>query len=280
MWKIKAPAKINLFLEVGKKENSLHPIISLVDIISLYDYIYVKKSKKTNIKFISKWEIPEENTVSKLISVLKKNFNFEVEIIIEKKIPPGTGLGGGSSDAGITLLFINKIFNLGLKMNDLIEIAKKIGSDVPLFLYGKRCIIKKFGEEVSICDDFKLYYLLLIPKFSVKTKDVYDKFDEIGEFGNLTYALERVRILIDEIKNGNISRIEEMMFNRLEEACYKIKNEIKEVKDEVERKIGKKFFLSGSGGVLFSIFKEKEEVGEIKKRLKLGNWRKVEVESI
>ncbi|MCX7917005.1 MAG: 4-(cytidine 5'-diphospho)-2-C-methyl-D-erythritol kinase [bacterium] len=280
MWKIKAPAKINLFLEVGKKENSLHPIISLVDIISLYDYIYVKKSKKTNIKFISKWEIPEENTVSKLISVLKKNFNFEVEIIIEKKIPPGTGLGGGSSDAGITLLFINKIFNLGLKMNDLIEIAKKIGSDVPLFLYGKRCIIKKFGEEVSICDDFKFYYLLLVPKFSVKTKDVYDKFDEIGEFGDLTYASERVRILIDEIKNGNISKIEEMMFNRLEDACYKIKNEIKEVKDEVERKIGKKFFLSGSGGVLFSIFKEKEEVGEIKKRLKLGNWRKVEVESI
>ena len=277
---IKAPAKINLFLEVGEKKNSLHPLISLVDIVSLYDFIYIKPSEKTNVNFISKWKIPQENTVTKLISILKKRFNFEVDIKIEKKIPPGTGLGGGSSDAAYVLLYLNKIFNFGLNIDEMIEIAKEIGSDVPLFLVRKRCLIENFGEKIKICDDFKFFYLLLIPNFSIKTSDVYNKLDQLGDFGDLTYAKEKVKILLEKLKEGDINKIEKNMFNRLEKACFEINSEVKEVRDEVEKKTGKRFFLSGSGGVLFSIFKGKEEVEKINHLFFLKNWEKLEVESV
>ncbi|MCM8804211.1 MAG: 4-(cytidine 5'-diphospho)-2-C-methyl-D-erythritol kinase [Candidatus Omnitrophica bacterium] len=280
MLKIKAPAKINLFLEIGKRENSLHPLFSLVDIVSFYDYIYLKPSKKTEIKFISKWEIPKDNTVSKLIFILKKIFNFEVEVIVKKNIPPGTGLGGGSSDAGNLLLVLNETFNFGLRMDEMVNIAKEIGSDVPLFLYRKRCIIYNYGEKVIPCDDFKLYYLILIPNFSISTKDVYDKLDKIGEYGDLTDCDLKVRILIEEIKKGNIYMVEKKIFNRLENICFEIEKKVREVKDEVEKITNRKFFVSGSGGVLFSVFKEKEEVESIEKRISLDNWKKLVVESI
>lgn len=278
---IKAPAKINLFLEVGKRDNSLHPIVSLVDIVSLYDYIYIKPKEKTEIKFISKWEIPKENTVSKLIRILKRRFNFDIEIKIKKNIPPGSGLGGGSSDAGILLYYLNKIFNFGLEMKDMIKIAKRIGSDVPLFLWRTRCIIRNYGDDViPLEEDFKLYYLILIPQFPVKTEDVYNKLDEIGEFGDLTETFSKVRILINAIRKGDIEMAEEYIFNRLEKPCFEIKKEIKEVRDEVEKIINKKVFLSGSGGCLFSIFREKEEVKKNIKKILLKGWKKLMVESI
>ncbi|MCM8766451.1 MAG: 4-(cytidine 5'-diphospho)-2-C-methyl-D-erythritol kinase [Candidatus Omnitrophica bacterium] len=280
MWKIKAPAKINLFLEVGERQNSLHPLVSLVDIVSLYDYIYLKPSRKTNINFISKWKIPEDNTIVRLISILKKRFSFQVDIKIEKKIPPGTGLGGASSDAAYLLLYLNEIFNFGLKIEDMVEIGKKIGSDVPLFFYRKRCLIENCGEKVTVCDDFKFYYLLLIPQFPISTKDVYNKLDKMGEFGNLTEAMEKVKILMEKIKELDIDKIEENMFNRLEKPCFELNNKIKEVRIEIEKKTGKRFFLSGSGGVLYSLFKEKEEVAKIKNLIFLEGWKKVKVESV
>lgn len=280
MQKIKAPAKVNIFLEVGKKEGILHPICSLIDIISLCDYIYIKPSKQTGIKFFSKWDIPKENTVSKLISILKKNFDFEVEIEIEKNIPPGSGLGGGSSDAAYVLMHLNYMFNFNLKIDDMVKITKEIGSDVPLFLYRKRCIIKNFGEKVIPCVDFKLYYLILLPNFQISTKEVYNKLDELGEWGCLTDCDEKIRILLKEIKKGNIKKVKENMFNRLEKACFEVNKQVKEVRDEIERRTGERFFLSGSGGVLFSFFKEKEEVGKIEKLIFLEGWKKLKAESI
>ncbi|MCM8818730.1 MAG: 4-(cytidine 5'-diphospho)-2-C-methyl-D-erythritol kinase [Candidatus Omnitrophica bacterium] len=281
MQKIRAPAKVNIFLEVGKKEEFLHPICSLVDIISLCDYIYIKPSEKTEVEIVSKWKISEENTVSKLVSLLKKNFNFEAEIKIEKHIPPGSGLGGGSSDAAFVLIYLNKLFNLGLKIEDMVKIAKQIGSDVPLFLYKKRCIIKNYGEKVIPCDDFKLYYLILIPNFQISTKEVYNKLDELGEYGCLTDCEERIRILLEEIKNGDIKKVKDNMFNRLEKSCFEINRQIKEVRYEIEKKTGERFFLSGSGGSLFSIFKEKEEVAKIEKKIiLLEGWKKLRAESI
>jgi 4-diphosphocytidyl-2-C-methyl-D-erythritol kinase len=277
---IKAPAKINLFLEVGRKIGTLHEIFSLIDIVSLYDLIYLKPSKKTKIEFISEWEIPKENTVYKLISILKKKFDFEVEIKIEKNIPPGTGLGGGSSDAGTILIYLNKFFNFGLKIEEMVEIAKNVGSDVPLFIYQKRCIIKNFGEVVIPVSDFKLYYLILIPEISIKTKDVYDKLDEIGEYGDLTDLEDKVNILIEEIKKGNILEVENNMFNRLERVCFEINSYIKEVKYEVEKLINRRFFLTGSGSALFSIFKEKEEVERIDKKIFFDGCKKYKVESV
>ena len=277
---IKAPAKINLFLEVGRKKGNLHEIFSLVDVVSLYDLIYLKPSKKTKIEFISEWEIPKENTVYKLISILKKKFDFDVEIKIEKNIPPGAGLGGGSSDAGTILIYLNKFFNFGLKIEEMVEIAKNVGSDVPLFIYQKRCIIKNTGEVVIPVSDFKLYYLILIPEISIKTKDVYDKLDEIGEYGDLTDLEDKVNILIEEIKKGNILEVENNMFNRLERVCFEINSYIKEVKYEVEKLINRRFFLTGSGSALFSIFKEKEEVEKIEEKIFIDNCKKFKVESI
>ncbi|MCM8772297.1 MAG: 4-(cytidine 5'-diphospho)-2-C-methyl-D-erythritol kinase [Candidatus Omnitrophica bacterium] len=280
MLEIKAPAKVNLFLEVGEKDNSLHKIFSLIDLITLYDYIYIKPSNKTEIRFISEWEIPEDNTITKLILLLKEKFKFEVEITIKKNIPPASGLGGGSSNCASVLIFLNKIFGFNLKTEEMIEIAKKVGSDVPLFLFGKRCIIRNYGEVIEVCDDFKLFYLLLVPNLPVSTKQVYDRLDKISEYGSLTDCYEKVRILIEKIKCGDIEGAKKIMFNRLEKPCFDLNKTIKEVRDEVEKITGEKFFLSGSGGTLFAVFKEKEKVSKVNSKIFLENWRKFEVESL
>jgi len=119
--KILAPAKINLFLEVGEKKENLHPVVSLVDPISLFDTIEIKKSKNTKIFFHSEWKIPENNTVKKAVDLFRKKFNLDggIEINIWKKIPPGSGLGGGSSNAAAVLKNLSCLFKLNLKKEEL-----------------------------------------------------------------------------------------------------------------------------------------------------------------
>jgi len=256
--KILAPAKINLFLEVGEKKENLHPVVSLVDPISLFDTIEIKKSKNTKIFFHSEWKIPENNTVKKAVDLFRKKFNLDggIEINIWKKIPPGSGLGGGSSNAAAVLK------NL------------EIGSDVPFFLYNKLSIVSGYGEIVEPFDiNTPIYYLLLIPDREISTSEVYNQLDKNGKFGDLTKGKEKIKILIDLIKNADFEKMSEIMFNRLENSCFRLWKEGKEVMEILKKLSGRPFFLSGSGGCIFSIFMEENEAREVSFKIVPEGWK-------
>lgn len=274
--KILTPAKINLFLEVGRKRGKLHPVVSLIEPISLFDTIEIKKSKNTKITFHSEWEISENNTVKKAVDLFRKKFNFDdgIEINIWKKIPPGSGLGGGSSDAAAILKNLPRLFGLKLKKEELVNMAIEIGSDVPFFLYNKISIVSGYGEIVEPFDiNTPIYYLLLIPDREIPTSEVYNQLDKNGKFGDLTKGKEKIKILIDLIKNADFEKMSKIMFNRLEKACFQLWKEGKEVMERLEKLSGRSFFLSGSGGCIFSLFREENEVREVSFKIVPEGWK-------
>jgi len=274
--KILTPAKINLFLEVGRKRGKFHPIVSLIEPISLFDTIEIKKSKNTKITFHSEWEIPENNTVKKAVDLFREKFNSDdgIEINIWKKIPPGSGLGGGSSDAAAVLKNLPNLFGLNLKKEELVNMAIEIGSDVPFFLYNKISIVSGYGEIVEPFDiNTPIYYLLLIPDREISTSEVYNQLDKSGKFGDLTKGKEKIKILIDLIKNADFEKMSKIIFNRLENSCFQLWKEGKEVMERLKKLSGRSFFLSGSGGCIFSLFREENEVREVSFKIVPEGWK-------
>ena len=136
---LKSFAKINLLLKVlNKKTDNYHNIFSLIHKIELHDIISIDSSTTTQIECIPDLNIPlQENIVFKTIDALNKHLSkhLTAKITINKRIPIGAGLGGGSSNAATTLILMNRFFKLNLSKLTLHQIASQIGSDVPLFLY-------------------------------------------------------------------------------------------------------------------------------------------------
>ncbi len=251
MEKIKALSygKLNLFLEItGKRKDSYHEIFSLFQTISIADEIIIERIKGgVDISFSDKSiKIDETNTVVKAIK--KLGIDKGVRIHIKKKIPAGSGLGGGSSNAAAVLILLNKLFNLNLSLKKLWEISKDIGSDVPFFLFGGTAIVMGRGEVVfPVSQTPYKYFLLKIPKINVSTKLVYDNLTEYGDKSKI-YA---------HFLEGNFNRF----FNRLEKSAFKLYSELGEVKKRM-LKMSDFVLMSGSGATIFAGFKDKKEIPE------------------
>jgi 4-diphosphocytidyl-2-C-methyl-D-erythritol kinase len=283
MMKVLSPAKINLFLEIGNLKDGFHRLASLVDIVTLYDTIEIQESSSNRVIFNPKLDIPSENTVTKSIALIQSLFNVRktVSIKIFKKIPPGSGLGGGSSNAASTLKSLVKLWNISITEKELIEIGSEIGKDVPLFIHGRRCIMKGFGEKISrVTFKRPLVYYVIIPSLKISTKKIYTYFDNLGLQGNLTESDKKIKLLTESIEKGDISSIESSIDNRLEGAYFDLYKKAREVRNFLQGKTGKKFFASGSGGALFSVFLNRREAEEKTRMLKIAGWTSHIVESI
>src|SRR6266513_5450312 len=161
-----APAKINLSLKIlGRRSDGFHEIETVIAPISLYDEIKVeKRSGKTGIVF--RCDVPsvpqgDDNLVVRAAKafVAKAKIDAAISIELQKKIPHGAGLGGGSSDAASTLLGLNELFEAGLEQGDLLKLAAQIGSDVPFFVVRGPAICRGRGEDVrpiSVGKTFRL----------------------------------------------------------------------------------------------------------------------------
>ena len=151
-----APAKINLSLRIlGRRSDGFHEIETLIAPISLYDEIKVeKRSGKTGIAF--RCDVPsvpqgDDNLVVRAAKafVAKAKIDAAISIELQKKIPHGAGLGGGSSDAASTLLALNELFETNLPREALSKIAETIGSDIPFFIFQSAAVCKGRGELVT-----------------------------------------------------------------------------------------------------------------------------------
>ena len=154
---VKAPAKLNLHLQViAKRNDGFHDLRTLFTFIDLYDQLTFKESEeKIELKEL---EPISDNLVLKAADLLKKrtNCNKGVKISLQKQIPLQKGLGGGSSDAGATLLALNKLWNLNLSEDKLMKIAATIGADVPFFVYGKNAFGEGIGEKLKEVEELEV----------------------------------------------------------------------------------------------------------------------------
>jgi 4-diphosphocytidyl-2-C-methyl-D-erythritol kinase len=190
-----APAKINLSFEIkGRRGDGFHEIETLMAPISLADRLTIERGVETEVKFsCDDTSVPdgEENLVVRAARLFQKTTGIGagVEIALEKNIPHGAGLGGGSSDAAATLLGLNKLFETRLDQKTLIELAAEIGSDVPFFILGSAATCRGRGEIVEPARLPASFHLLLMkPGFGVPTPWAYGRWKDSRELPGVDYA--------------------------------------------------------------------------------------------
>jgi 4-diphosphocytidyl-2C-methyl-D-erythritol kinase len=260
---VKAYAKLNLVLNVTKniKEN-YHEIESLMIPISLHDSIDITILKEGNSTFVTcdSFELAGEqfNTVTKVVDILRKRYNFKqhFRIIIYKRIFIAGGLGGGSSDAAAVILAINKMLKLNMSKEDMIEVAREVGSDVPFFLFNKPAIVSGTGEKIDILNSFnKQYYCLVMkPNKGLSTAAVYKKFDELG----CECSKTNVSKVIESYHDNEFTLGSEIT-NDLEVPAISMAPEIQELKDKLINEEGLGcVMMTGSGSTVFALSSNKK----------------------
>jgi len=271
-FKIKSYCKINLSLKVLKKlKNGYHNIISLITFCDLHDIISISKirSSKDKISFSGKFKKgidKEKNTATKVLSLLRKNQMVEnqaFKINIQKNIPHGSGLGGGSSNAADLLNYFNSKMRLKLDKKKIKKLASKIGFDVPIslerrntFLTGKKDEIIRFNKK------FKLNLLIVYPGLICSTKKIYKKNRKISLLKPQSFFyLKNNKKLINFLKNEH---------NDLEKIVTKVYPKINEIINYIKSQKGCYFSrITGSGSACIGIFSNMKNAIYAQKLVKL-----------
>jgi len=254
--KIPAFAKINLGLHIHeKREDGFHSIESIFQTISLKDTLYFKLEGNVIEILSDNPNLPggPSNLIYKAASMFKDKQckGFGVKIKVEKKIPIGAGLGGGSSNAAATLLTLNRLLEYPKNTEELMECAKKLGSDVPFFLKGGTALVKERGEKVEWVKDIPTFQLLLaVPSFPISTKDAYNWWDN-EEKQALTN--EDLSLILQKMQEGKRE-----IFGKLENSFCEIISkkypQVKNAMEELRRMNPINVILSGSGSAIYAIF--------------------------
>lgn len=263
-------AKVNLGLYIKeKREDGFHSIESIFQTISLKDSLYFKlEGKEINITSDNP-NFPEgpSNLIYKAASLFKnkKRKNLGVKIKVEKKIPIGAGLGGGSSNAAVTLLTLNRLLEYPKDTEELTEYAENLGSDVPFFLKGGTAIVSGKGEKIEWVNDIPpLNFLLATPAFSISTKDAYGWWDEHKKQDLTNEDLSLILQKMQEGKKEILSKLENSFWQIVVEKYPQLKNVMK----NLERLKPIKVILSGSGPAIYAILGSEKynfRVGDILK---------------
>lgn len=258
---IKAPCKINLSLDItSKREDGYHLIESLFHTVNLYDIISIEKSYKYNISTSGKFALQdktEDNTATKVFNYFKSNMNLKdnYNIHIEKNIPTGAGLGGGSSDAASIINFF--LGELNIEITDgLIESFSKFGADIPFFIRGGCAWVCGIGEKI-INYDFTLPYniILIYPNIHIPTKLAYSRFVKEDFSQSDIFSIKK---MLDS-KDIDFNNIVSNTYNIFEKNVFNLEKKIEEIKIQTENIIKRKVSMSGSGSSLFSLYEKDDE---------------------
>ncbi|WEV45292.1 4-(cytidine 5'-diphospho)-2-C-methyl-D-erythritol kinase [Streptococcaceae bacterium ESL0687] len=254
----KAPAKINLGLNVvDKREDGFHELDMIMASIDLSDRITIKEIKEDKIIIKSDGvSVPKNNKnhAYKAAELIKNTFGIKkgVEIYIKKVIPVAAGLAGGSSDAAATFRALNKLWNLGLSLQELAKLGEEVGSDVPYCIYGGIARVKGRGEIVRPIKGLENYWVLLVkPEFGVSTPDVFKRVD-LNTIRNFDMDIIEEAVLTNDFDQvaGNLG-------NSLEDITIKMHSEIRKIKQVLTEAGAQGVLMSGSGPTVFALFDKK-----------------------
>ena len=263
-----APAKVNLVLEVlAKRDDGYHEIRSLVQTISLYDVLSFELADKNSFECTEPSLQTSDNLVVQAAELLRKVGGYDkgAKINLEKRIPWGAGLGGGSSDAATTLLALNGLWELKLTTLDLVELAARLGSDVPFFIYGGMALIEGRGERVTpLATSIQSWFVLLLPPVSRipgKTQQLYSRLDA-SYFTGGHFAGKASKAWL---QGGRLSP--SLLFNVFDKVAFDAFPGLEDYWRRFEEKGGKNIHLVGSGLALFAPVDSEDKAGEVCQRL-------------
>ncbi len=273
------PAKINLFLEVnGKRPNGYHELTTLFAKIDWTDKLTldVKPASTTHISLQITGPLGAHisSTPSNLVWKAAQAFldHYEltanIHIVLEKHLPTGAGLGGGSSDAAGVLLILCQVFHKNPL--DLIDLAARLGADVPLFLYPDTFLKGEgIGEKLTpVAASANLPYLVLVyPQVPVSTREVFARL-KLSSHEEILTNLSKLDKLIDVVKNGSALRQwKPLLFNRLEEFVLPFVPAVNQALNELRQTNESICMMSGSGSTVFSLVGTKKDAQELAARL-------------
>lgn len=254
--KILSPAKINLSLQIlQKRKDGYHDINTIFYKIPFFDELIIEDAGNTQIICNPELNIKtEDNIIFKAINLIKEKFGIanNVKVILNKSIPMGGGLGGGSSNAASTILALCKLWNINIETNELINLGLKLGSDVPFFLTQfKGAIGKGRGEILEELNlNFDYYLLLVLPNIHISTKEAYSLVNLKEDIKEISFK---------ELLEKKLP-LKTILFNDFEKEIFLKYPELNEIKELLYENQADYSGMSGSGSSMFGLFKTPELV--------------------
>lgn len=257
--KLKALGKINLGLDVlGRRPNGYHDVRMVMQTVYLYDQILLEKTDKegisleTNLFYLP---VNENNLAYRATKMLIDEFAIKegVHISLEKHIPVAAGMAGGSSNAAAVLYGMNRLFQLGLTDQELMDRSVQLGADVPYCIMRGTVLAEGIGEKLTPLPAMpKCHVLLAKPPISVSTQKVYEKLDA----QEVTKHPDIDGILLG-LQTGDLEKITSSMGNVLENVTITEYPQIERIKDVMKEEGALNAMMSGSGPTVFGIYDDK-----------------------
>ncbi len=251
---ILSPAKINLYLNIlGRYPGGYHELESIVEKVSLFDQIDITLTKEPQIIISSnnKQIQNNDNLCVKAISLMKKKYRIPYGFFIKlnKKIPIGSGLGGGSSNAASSIFGIDALLNLKLKKEELLDLGANLGSDVNFFLSESSfALLQGRGERIEpLPYKIKLKHFIIWPGINISTKEAYKKARV-----KLTKFFNNANIMQYALKNKDLFLVKKSLFNALEKSAFLVSSQLRGVQEYLSHK-GIFTKVTGSGGALYTV---------------------------
>ena len=248
-WIERAPAKINLALDVlYKRDDYYHELEMVMASVDLADHLTFTPLKEDEIRiYTNKVFLPVDtrNHVYQAVKLLKDRCGIKkgIKIEIDKKIPVAAGLGGGSTDAAAALRALNKIWDLQLSVEELIAIGNQVGSDVPYSIVGGTAFVSGRGEIVRKLRPMPSCWVILAkPRLSVSTKTIF-RMLTVEELQNKSTS----RVVAQAIEEGDYERMCQNVGNALEQVTFNKHPELRKLKDRMEKYGLDGVTMSGSG---------------------------------
>lgn len=267
-WQIHAPAKLNLGLRVyPARPDGFHDLETWMVPLSWHDTLTYRPEEPLGLRIVGRAEgIPtdmEKNLVGqallKLAARAGRNPGGCMEL--HKVLPPGGGMGGGSSDAANALVLLSAAWNLRIELKELEAVAAELGSDVPFFVHGKQTLCKGRGEIMtSLCSCQVLFAVLILPPQGLATKPVFEAFDaeEWREANEIPWC-QWAGLPAKELNN--------VLINDLEPAAFKLAPWLACLRADASKAAGQKVHMTGSGSTLFTLGATGQEASALSDRL-------------
>lgn len=271
-----ARAKINLFLKVGRRrQDGYHEVKSVMQSLALADELYFRRIEGPGARVNLRCNDPgvpcnEDNLIIKAVEAFERHAQVlgdsGVEVLLNKRIPIGAGLGGGSADAAATILAMNEMFELEMPVDTMMSIGAGIGSDVPFCIKGGTALAEGRGEEIINLDHLPPFQVVLAADDKeVSTRDVYDRFDELLAEGTaeadseIDEAFDR---LMKGIERHEFTNIYPNLRNSLESATI-ASCQVAEYKELALRAGAVTAMMTGSGSTVFALVSSMESAAEV-----------------
>jgi 4-diphosphocytidyl-2-C-methyl-D-erythritol kinase len=271
---LSSPAKINLYLRiVGRESNGYHKLVTLFHRISLKDTLrFTQRSSGFSLTCSNRsLDTGKNNLITRAYRLLKKHFPKlgGVRVHLTKRIPVGGGLGGGSSNAAAFLLGMKRLYGLKISRNQLIQIGKQLGADIPFFLWEvNQALGLGRGDLIKPGPSKRLWwFLLLLDNKGLSTKSVYQKLPRKLPAASLTKIIRAVRILCAFLDRGDIAQAGKLLENDLEPSAYHLRPSIQKKVSRFHSLGIQAARMSGSGPTVFAILSSRRKAENLVRKL-------------